>query len=230
MPDIIIAIDGHSSTGKSTLAKRLANALGYVFIDTGAMYRAVTLYAIQQGFLKDNMLDETKLINSLPDLELKFVFNPEKGLADMYLNGQNVSDEIRNLTVSQQVSQVATLAEVRKKLVSLQHEMGKQKRIVMDGRDIGTVVFPEAELKIFMTAAPEIRAQRRFDEMRTTTRNITFEEVLENVKHRDLIDSTREESPLRQAPDAIVIDNSNLTKDEQFDLVLGMARALISHT
>ncbi|PKP41846.1 MAG: cytidylate kinase [Bacteroidetes bacterium HGW-Bacteroidetes-13] len=227
MPDIIIAIDGHSSTGKSTLAKRLANALGYVFIDTGAMYRAVTLYAIQQGFLKDNILDKKKLITTLPDLELKFVFNPEKGLADMYLNGQNVSDEIRNLTVSQQVSQVATLAEVRKKLVSLQHEMGKQKRIVMDGRDIGTVVFPEAELKIFMTAAPEIRAQRRFDEMRATTRNITFEEVLENVKHRDLIDSTREESPLRQAPDAIVIDNSNLTKDEQFDLVLGMARALI---
>ncbi len=227
MPDIIIAIDGHSSTGKSTLAKRLANALGYVFIDTGAMYRAVTLYAIQQGFLKDNILDKKKLITTLPDLELKFVFNPEKGLADMYLNGQNVSDEIRNLTVSQQVSQVATLADVRKKLVSLQHEMGKQKRIVMDGRDIGTVVFPEAELKIFMTAAPEIRAQRRFDEMRATTRNITFEEVLENVKHRDLIDSTREESPLRQAPDAIVIDNSNLTKDEQFDLVLGMARALI---
>jgi len=227
MPDIIIAIDGHSSTGKSTLAKRLANALGYVFIDTGAMYRAVTLYAIQQGFMKDNILDKKKLISTLPDLELKFVFNPEKGLADMYMNGQNVSDEIRNLTVSQQVSQVATLAEVRKKLVSLQHEMGKQKRIVMDGRDIGTVVFPEAELKIFMTAAPEIRAQRRFDEMRATTRNITFEEVLENVKHRDLIDTTREESPLRQAPDAIVIDNSNLTKDEQFDSVLGMARALI---
>ncbi|MDP2060964.1 MAG: (d)CMP kinase [Flavobacteriaceae bacterium] len=227
MPDIIIAIDGHSSTGKSTLAKRLANALGYVFIDTGAMYRAVTLYAIQQGFMKDNILDKKKLITTLPDLELKFVFNPEKGLADMYMNGQNVSDEIRNLTVSQQVSQVATLAEVRKKLVSLQHEMGKQKRIVMDGRDIGTVVFPEAELKIFMTAATEIRAQRRFDEMRATTRNITFEEVLENVKHRDLIDTTREESPLRQAPDAIVIDNSNLTKDEQFDSVLGMARALI---
>ncbi len=227
MPDIIIAIDGHSSTGKSTLAKRLANALGYVFIDTGAMYRAVTLYAIQQGFMKDNILDKKKLISTLPDLELKFVFNPEKGLADMYMNGQNVSDEIRNLTVSQQVSQVATLAEVRKKLVSLQHEMGKQKCIVMDGRDIGTVVFPEAELKIFMTAAPEIRAQRRFDEMRATTRNITFEEVLENVKHRDLIDTTREESPLRQAPDAIVIDNSNLTKDEQFDSVLGMARALI---
>lgn len=227
MPDIIIAIDGHSSTGKSTLAKRLANALGYVFIDTGAMYRAVTLYAIQQGFLKDNSLDEKKLIAALPGLQLKFVFNPEKSLSDMYLNGQNVSDEIRSLAVSQQVSRVATLAEVRKKLVSLQHEMGKQKRIVMDGRDIGTVVFPEAELKIFMTAAPEIRAQRRFDEMKSNKLDITFEEILENVKHRDLIDSTRKESPLRQAPDAIVIDNSNLTKDEQFDSVLGMARALI---
>ncbi|PJB13379.1 MAG: cytidylate kinase [Flavobacteriales bacterium CG_4_9_14_3_um_filter_40_17] len=227
MPDIIIAIDGHSSTGKSTLAKRLANALGYVFIDTGAMYRAVTLFAMQQGFLKNNVLDEKKLIAALPDLDLQFLFNPKKALSDMYLNRQNVSDEIRNLAVSQQVSRVATLAEVRKKLVSLQHEMGKQKRIVMDGRDIGTVVFPQAELKIFMTATPEIRAQRRFDEMKSTTPDITFEEVLENVKHRDLIDSTRKESPLRQAPDAVVIDNSNLTKDEQFESVLGMARALI---
>lgn len=227
MPDIIIAIDGHSSTGKSTLAKRLANALGYVFIDTGAMYRAVTLFAMQQGFLTAHALDEKKLVAALPGLHLKFVFNPDKGLSDMYMNGQNVSDEIRGLEVSQQVSRVATLGEVRRKLVSLQHEMGKQKRIVMDGRDIGTVVFPEAELKIFMTAAPEIRAQRRFDEMKTANPDIRFEEILENVKHRDLIDSTREESPLRQAPGAVVIDNSNLTKDEQFDTVLGMAKALI---
>lgn len=227
MPDIIIAIDGHSSTGKSTLAKRLANALGYVFIDTGAMYRAVTIFAMQQGFLKNSVLDEKKLIAALPDLHLKFVFNQKKGLSDMYLNGQNVSDEIRSLEVSQQVSRVATLADVRKKLVMLQHEMGKQKRIVMDGRDIGTVVFPEAELKIFMTAAPEIRAQRRFDEMKSTKPDISFEEVLENVKHRDLIDSTRKESPLKQAPGAVVIDNSDLTKDEQFESVLEMAKALM---
>ena len=226
---IIIAIDGYSSTGKSTITKQLAKVLGYVYVDTGAMYRAVTLYALQHDLIsKDEFLKE-KLIESLPDIQLQFHFNAEKGFAEIYLNGKNVEEKIRTLEVSNYVSQVAAVPEVRKKQVEQQHKFGKEKGIVMDGRDIGTVVFPEAELKLFMTASAETRAQRRYDELKQKGEKVTFDEVLENVKSRDHIDSTRKDSPLLQATDAVVIDNSEMSLDEQFEKILALAKNAIEN-
>ncbi|MEO2060688.1 MAG: (d)CMP kinase [Mesonia sp.] len=229
MKKIIIAIDGYSSTGKSTVAKQLAKVLGYVYVDTGAMYRAVTLYAMQHDLIsKDEFLKE-KLIESLPDIQLQFHFNAEKGFAEIYLNGKSVEEKIRTLEVSNYVSQVAAVPEVRKKQVEQQHKFGEEKGIVMDGRDIGTVVFPEAELKLFMTASAETRAQRRYDELLQKGEKVTFEEVLENVKSRDHIDSTRKDSPLLQAPDAVVIDNSEMSLNEQFEKILALAKNAIEN-
>ncbi|THF52645.1 (d)CMP kinase [Flavobacterium supellecticarium] len=223
MKKITIAIDGFSSTGKSTLAKQLAKELGYVYVDTGAMYRAVTLFAMQQGLISDSHFDKKQLIAALPQISLQFQFNPQLGFAEMYLNGQNVETEIRTLEVSQQVSRIAEVSEVRAKLVEQQQKMGADKGIVMDGRDIGTVVFPDAELKIFMTASPETRAQRRFDELTAKGQQVTYEDVLQNVVGRDKIDTSREDSPLVKANDAYEVDNSNLSREEQFALVLKLA-------
>jgi CMP/dCMP kinase len=217
---ITIAIDGYSSTGKSTLAKQLAKHLGYVYVDTGAMYRAVTLFAMQNGYIQADTFDKQSLINSLPFIKLRFQFNPELGFAEMYLNDVNVENEIRTLDVSNFVSKIAEVSEVRTKLVEQQQAMGNKKGIVMDGRDIGTVVFPDAELKIFMTASPDTRAQRRYDELQSKGQNVSFEEVLKNVQERDYIDTHRNDSPLKKAEDAIEIDNSHLTREEQFDMVL----------
>jgi cytidylate kinase len=217
---ITIAIDGFSSTGKSTLAKQLAKQLGYVYVDTGAMYRAVTLYAMQKGFIGGGFFDKQTLIDNLPFIELQFKFNPDLGFAEMYLNDVNVEEAIRTIEVSNFVSKVAEVSEVREKLVEQQKEMGKNKGIVMDGRDIGTVVFPDAELKIFMTAAATTRAQRRFDELQQKGDLVSYEDVLQNVEERDYIDTHREDSPLVKAEDAIEIDNSHLNRKEQFEVVL----------
>ncbi len=228
MKKITIAIDGFSSTGKSTLAKKLAEKLGYVYVDTGAMYRAVTFFAMQNNLIDSNNFYTEKLIDALPDINLNFIFNEELGFAEMYLNGENIEKQIRSIEVSQFVSKVAEVSRVRTKLVEQQKEMGKNKGIVMDGRDIGTVVFPDAELKIFMTSSPEIRAQRRFDELKAKNdQTITFEQVLQNVQERDYIDMNREDSPLIIAEDAIEIDNSYLTRTEQFDIVLGLAQEIL---
>ncbi|WP_269224965.1 (d)CMP kinase [Flavobacterium eburneipallidum] len=221
---IIIAIDGFSSTGKSTLAKELAKHLGYVYVDTGAMYRAVSLFAMQNGYIGAAFFDVESLINSLPFIKLVFKFNPDLGFAEMYLNGVNVEKEIRTLEVSSYVSKVAEIHEVRVKLVEQQQEMGKNKGIVMDGRDIGTVVFPNAELKIFMTASPQTRAERRFKELTRNGADVTFEEVFKNVEERDYIDTHREDSPLIKAKDAVEFDNSNVTKQEQFEKVLQLVK------
>ena len=219
---ITIAIDGFSSTGKSTLAKQLANHLGYVYVDTGAMYRAVTLFAMEHGYINADSFDKQALINGLPYIKLQFKFNPDLGFAEMYLNDVNVETKIRTIEVSNFVSKVAEVSEVRAKLVEQQKEMGKDKGIVMDGRDIGTVVFPDAELKIFMTASATTRAQRRFDELQQKGDDVTFEEVLKNVEERDYIDTHRKDSPLVMAEDAIEIDNSHLNREEQFTLVLDL--------
>ncbi len=217
---ITIAIDGFSSTGKSTLAKELAKHLGYIYVDTGAMYRAVALFAMQNKFISKDFFDSQSLISALFSIKLVFKFNPDLGFAEMYLNDVNVEKEIRTLEVSNYVSKVAEISEVRSKLVEQQKEMGKDKGIVMDGRDIGTVVFPEAELKIFMTASPKTRAERRFKELTRKGDSVTFEEVLHNVEERDYIDTHREDSPLVKANDAIEFDNSNITKQEQFQKVV----------
>lgn len=220
MKKITIAIDGFSSTGKSTVAKKLAKHLGYVYVDTGAMYRAVTLYALEKGYVGDVKNNFDALVDDLPKLKLAFKVNEISNNSEIHLNGENVEGLIRNLTVSGQVSKVAAIPEVRKKLVEQQQQMGLEKGIVMDGRDIGTVVFPNAELKIFMTASAEQRAQRRYKELLDRGENISFEAVLKNVKERDYIDSNREASPLKKAKDAIEFDNSNLNFDEQFQLIL----------
>ncbi len=217
---ITIAIDGFSSTGKSTLAKELAKHLGYVYVDTGAMYRAVALFAMQNGYIGKDFFDIQSLINSLPFIKLVFKFNPDLGFAEMFLNGVNVEAAIRTIEVSSYVSKVAEISEVRSKLVEQQQEMGKKKGIVMDGRDIGTVVFPDADLKIFMTASPRTRAERRYKELQRKGDNVTFDEVLKNVEERDYIDTHRADSPLVKAKDAIEFDNSNITKQEQFERVL----------
>jgi len=218
---IIVAIDGHSSCGKSTIAKAVAVRFGYIFIDSGAMYRAVTLFALRHQLISEGIVKEQELINLLPEIQIDFRYNTEKQKSDTYLNGENVEDEIRQLPVSQNVSPVATIAEVRAAMVYLQQEMGKNKGIVMDGRDIGTVVFPEAELKLFVTASAEIRAQRRFDELTAKGESVSYEEILQNVQERDRIDSTREASPLRKADNALVLDNSNMTREEQLEWVIG---------
>jgi len=212
---IIVAIDGHSSCGKSTIAKAVATKFGYIFIDSGAMYRAVTLYALRQSLVVDGEVKREELINSLSNIKIEFKYNSAQHKSDTFLNGENVEDEIRQLTVSQNVSPVATIAEVRKAMVRLQQEMGKNKGIVMDGRDIGTVVFPEAELKLFVTASAEIRAKRRFDELTAKGEPVSYTEILQNVQERDHIDSTRDVSPLRRADDALILDNTNMTREEQ---------------
>lgn len=217
---IIIAIDGHSSCGKSTIAKAVASKFGYAFIDSGAMYRAVTLFALRNHLIADGVVNEQKLIDLLPEIKIEFKYNPEKQKSDTYLNDQNVEEEIRQLPVSQNVSPVATIPEVRAEMVRQQQAMGKSKGIVMDGRDIGTVVFPEAELKLFVTASPEIRAQRRFDELIAKGETVSYEEILQNVQERDFIDSTRETSPLKKADDAVVLDNSYMTREEQMQWVV----------
>lgn len=223
MDNIIIAIDGHSSTGKSTMARQLAKALGYIYVDTGAMYRAVTLYALQKGYISSKREDFDSLVNDLDNIDLIFKHNNRSGYSEMYLNGLNVEKEIRSPEVSNYVSPVAEIKEVREKLVHLQQEMGKNKGLVMDGRDIGTVVFPEADLKIFMTASPEIRANRRYQELIGRGVDINYEAVLRNVEQRDYIDSHREYSPLIKAKDAILLDNSNMSPEEQFQKVLMLA-------
>jgi len=227
MEKITIAIDGYSSTGKSTIAKQLAKALGYIYVDTGAMYRAVTLYAMRNGFVAEDKSDIDSLVNSLPEINLKFIYNDALGFAEMYLNEENVEREIRTMEVSKLVSKVATIAEVRKKLVLIQKAMGLEKGIVMDGRDIGTVVFPNAELKIFMTASPEKRAARRYKELLDKGENVNYEEVLKNVEHRDYIDAHRDISPLRKAEDAINFDNSDMGLEEQFTRILGYSKRVI---
>lgn len=215
MKKIVIAIDGHSSSGKSTMAKDLAKEIGYTYIDTGAMYRAVTLYCIQHDLFVGDEIKVEALQAAIDQIEISFCLNETTGRPDTYLNGVNVEKEIRGMAVADKVSPVATLGFVRRALVAKQQEMGKAKGIVMDGRDIGTVVFPDAELKLFVTASPEVRAQRRVDELIAKGMPASYEEVLENVKKRDHIDSTREESPLRQAEDALVLDNSHMTLAEQ---------------
>ncbi|SEP57865.1 (d)CMP kinase [Flavobacterium urocaniciphilum] len=222
MKKITIAIDGFSSTGKSTLAKQIAKELGYIYVDTGAMYRAVTYFAMRHNFVSENHLDSEGLIKELPNITLQFHFNEEAEFAEMYLNEENIEIAIRTIEVSRLVSKVAEISEVRAKLVEQQQAMGKNKGIVMDGRDIGTVVFPDAELKLFMTASTETKAQRRFDELVEKGQHVTFEEVLQNVQERDYIDTHRDDSPLVKADDAIEIDNSHMTKKEQFELVMEM--------
>ena len=221
---IIIAIDGFSSCGKSTLAKALASKLEYVFIDTGAMYRAIALYFLRNNIAFDNTLEITK---ALSNIKLHFTYNPATLKSDMFLNDENVELQIREMQVSSKVSEVAAIAAVRDFAVAQQQEMGKQKGIVMDGRDIGTVVFPKAELKIFVTADPAIRANRRFKELQATDPSITMEAVAENLQHRDHIDSTREHSPLKQAADALVLDNSHINREEQFVTALNWAKERI---
>lgn len=212
---IIIAIDGFSSSGKSTMAKWLAKKLGYAYVDTGAMYRSVTLYALRNRLISSIGIDEQALKDKLENIKISFVPNAETGVSETYLNGENVEKEIRGLEVSNYVSPISTLKFVRENLVKQQQEMGTAKGIVMDGRDIGTVVFPNAELKIYVTASPEVRAERRFLEMKEKGENITFNDILENVKSRDFIDQNRAEGPLKKADDAIELDNSNLTIPEQ---------------
>ncbi|SDS30216.1 (d)CMP kinase [Christiangramia echinicola] len=225
---ITIAIDGFSSTGKSTVAKRLANELEYVYVDTGAMYRAVTLYMMRNIFVSEGNLDKEAIIRHLPFVSLRFEYDEELGYGHMFLNNENVEKEIRYMEVSEQVSKVSAIPQVRKMLVDQQQEMGKSKGVVMDGRDIGTVVFPDAELKIFMTASTETRAQRRYDELKGRGDEVKFEEVLKNVKDRDFMDSTREDSPLRMADDAVEFDNSDLGLDEQFEKILKIAKDKIA--
>lgn len=228
MKKIVIALDGHASCGKSTMAKDLAKEIGYTYIDTGAMYRAVTWYCLQNGFFCDDAIDEKRLEEEIRNIDIKLIFNPLTGRPDTFLNGKKVEKEIRGMEVSEKVSLVSTLPFVRKALVAKQQEMGKEKGIVMDGRDIGTVVFPDAELKVFVTASPEVRAMRRVKELEAKGEPVSFEQVLENVKKRDFIDSTRKEAPLRQAEDALLLDNSNLSPEEQKHWLLSQYNRVIS--
>lgn len=223
MKNITIAIDGFSSTGKSTIAKELATKLKYIYVDSGAMYRAVTLYAMQHNLITENFFDKEKLISNLNEINLTFKFNPLLGFAEMYLNNTNVEQEIRSLDVSNFVSKIAEVSQVRRKLVEQQQKMGMNKGVVMDGRDIGSVVFPNAELKLFLNASSEKRAKRRYDELLKRGDKVTYDEILNNVVYRDHIDSTREDSPLIIAEDAIEIDNSDMTKEEQFEIIYKIA-------
>lgn len=227
MKKIIIAIDGYSSTGKSTIAKQLASELAYVYVDTGAMYRAVTLFGMRKNLVSERYCDASGLIARLDEIQLAFQFNTTTEKSDMFLNGASVEQEIRLMPVSNCVSQVAKIPEVRQLLVKQQRKWGRDKGIVMDGRDIGTVVFPEAELKLFMTASAETRAQRRYDELKENGETVTFEAVLKNIETRDTMDSNRTESPLRKANDAIEIDNSALTRQAQFTYILQLVKERI---
>ncbi|MFV0565337.1 MAG: (d)CMP kinase [Flavobacteriaceae bacterium] len=219
---ITIAIDGFSSTGKSTVAKQLAKHLGYIYVDSGAMYRAVTYYAMKNGFIADKFFNVEGLVSHLNQIEISFTFNPALGFAEVYLNGKNIENQIRTLEVSNFVSRIAEIPEVRKQLVKQQQQMGQGKGVVMDGRDIGTVVFPDAELKLFMTATAETRAQRRYQELKNRGDVVSYQDVLRNVQERDFIDSNRTDSPLVKAKDAVEIDNSNLGLDEQFSIILSL--------
>ena len=225
---IIIAVDGFSSCGKSTFAKAIASKLGYIFIDTGAMYRAVTLYALEHGAIRSGMIDEEAVIKLLPEMSVAFRFNPERGASDIYVNGDRVEGKIRTIEVSNCVSGVSAIPIVREKLVALQQEMGRQKGVVMDGRDIGTTVFPSAEIKLFMTADPKVRAQRRYDELTAKGDKVSFDEVLENVISRDNADMNRSVSPLRKADDAIVLDNSYMTVEGQMEWFLKLFEEVTS--
>ena len=236
MKKIIIAIDGHSSCGKSTMAKQLAKDIGYVYVDTGAMYRAVTLYAMRNGMYPDAGIQEEELKAAVEagKIQISFKFNAETGRPDTYLNGEKVEDEIRQMEVSNCVSPVAALPFVRALLTQQQQEMGKEKGIVMDGRDIGTAVFPQAEMKVFVTASARVRAQRRFDELMGKAKTqeelaaLNYEEVLKNVEERDYIDSHREVAPLRQAEDALVLDNSDMTREEQSAWLLAKYQEIVA--
>lgn len=230
MKKITIAIDGFSACGKSTMAKNLANQIGYIYIDSGAMYRAVTLFAIQNNLIKNDNIDIEVLENKINDIKIEFIINKETGLPETYLNEKNVEKDIRTMEVSTKVSQISALAFVRKAMVRQQQAMGKQKGIVMDGRDIGTAVFPNAELKVFVTARPEVRAKRRLDELRSKGDNKTsYEDILENLEQRDYIDQNRTESPLIQAKDALVLDNSDITKEQQAEWLLNKFNLIINN-
>lgn len=221
MKKITIAIDGFSSCGKSTMAKDLAKEIGYIYIDSGAMYRAVTLYCIEKGlFLPDGSINTTALSAQMNQISIGFKLNPETGRPSTLLNGQDVESRIRSMEVSAKVSLISALAFVREALVKLQQDMGKAKGIVMDGRDIGTTVFPQAELKVFVTASAQIRAQRRYDELTEKGQSVRFEDILKNVKERDYIDQNRAVSPLRKADDAIILDNSNMSIEQQRNWLL----------
>jgi CMP/dCMP kinase len=224
---IIIAIDGHSSCGKSTLAKSLARELGYIYIDSGAMYRAVTLFALRNGWISNGIPNRQKIIDGLKNISITFQWDEQSEKNTTFLNGENVEEELRQLAVSQNVSPVSTIAEVRTEMVKQQRENSKNRGIVMDGRDIGTVVFPDAELKIFMTASPEIRSQRRYLELKEKGMEVDYDEILRNVEERDTIDSGRQVSPLKKAPDAVVLDNSHLTREEQLKWSLQKAEEKI---
>jgi cytidylate kinase len=228
MKKITIAIDGFSSTGKSTLAKQLADWLDYIYVDTGAMYRAVTLFAMQQGFIKEAKVDQSALENVLQEITIDLKKNLSTGVTEVYLNGVNVEKQIRTLAVSGLVSPVAAISAVRAKLVSQQQKLGQNKGIVMDGRDIATVVFPEAELKIFLDATAATRAQRRYKELTANGDEVSFQDVLKNVVERDYIDSTRKDSPLIKAKDAIAIDNSHMNLEDQFHVILQLAKDRIA--
>lgn len=220
MKKIVVAIDGFSSCGKSTLAKALAKEVGYAYVDTGAMYRSVALYCLRNGLIEEGKVDEEKLAEAMPSIQISFQYNSETQRNETYLNGENVEEEIRSLAVSNVVSIVSAIGFVRRAMVAQQQSFSKEKGVVMDGRDIGTVVFPDAELKVFVTARAEVRAQRRFLELSAKGDSATFEEVLENVKQRDYMDQNREESPLRQAEDAILLDNSEMTIPQQNEWLL----------
>ena len=221
---LTIAIDGFSSGGKSTFARAIAAGLGYLFIDSGAMYRAVTLWALDHGLASGGVLDEAALVRALPDIRIELRFDPARGVSDVLLDGENVSGRIRSIEVSDLVSRVSSIGAVRERLVAMQREMGSRGGVVMDGRDIGTVVFPDADLKIFLVADPATRARRRYDELRAAGHDVSLAEIERNIRERDHLDQTREISPLRQAPDAIVLDNSNMTLDEQMAWVEAVLR------
>ena len=228
MDKIIIAIDGYSSCGKSTMAKQMANQLNYIYVDTGAMYRAVSLYALRNNLISAYEFNQQALINDLPNIKVSFSYNSELNCSETFLNNENVEQEIRGLEVSNLVSKVAQLKEVREKLIEIQRELGKTKGLIMDGRDIGSVVFPDAELKIFMTANYKVRAKRRFDELQKKGDKISLTEVVDNITSRDNDDTSRNENPLMQAEDAIVIDNSDISREEQLELALQLAKAKIN--
>lgn len=224
---IIIAVDGYSSCGKSTFAKAIAARLGYIFIDTGAMYRAVTLYALEHGAIRSGMIDEEAVCRLLDRIDITFRYNPERGASDIYVDGDLAEGRIRTLEVSNCVSGVSAIAAVRAKLVAMQQQMGRRRGVVMDGRDIGTAVFPDAELKLFMTADPAVRARRRYDELRAKGQQVSLEEIERNVVERDRADTTRAVSPLRRADDAITLDNSQMTVDEQMEWFMERYRAVV---
>jgi len=213
--DLVIAIDGHSSGGKSSYAKTIAKELGITYVDSGAMYRAVTLYAMDNNLIRDGIIDEQEIVRQLDSISIEIIFNPEKARYETWMNGKNIEDDIRTVTVSSYVSPVSKIREIRETLVDLQREMARDKGVVMDGRDIGTVVFPDADIKIYLTAKPEIRAQRRYDELKEKGMDASYDEIHENIMDRDHQDSTRDISPLKKAEDAIELDNSSMTPEEQ---------------